>query len=261
MPWERLQAVTFQLELSTGATRPCVFTCEDHTGQTSGDFVVKLRSEVRGKETGLLFEFLAAQLALRLGIPTPQPVLIELGDALADGLTDPVIADRVRASKGLNFGTKFLAPGYVTWRVNDAIPVALRQVATEILAFDAVIDNADRRRAKPNLLWKDDELYIFDHELAFAFTRVLGAVPLPFTEESLRFLRDHPLYHGLRKQTVDLRRFTGELESLQDDELDDLLRGVPPEFGTLYLERIQQWLVSARDRAQSLAVAIGSILQ
>ena len=74
----KLQAVTFQHELSTGTTLPCVFACEDDTGRTVGDFVVKFRSEVRGQETGLLFEFLAAQLAIRLGIPMPEPVLIDL---------------------------------------------------------------------------------------------------------------------------------------------------------------------------------------
>ena len=87
-----------QQELSTGATRPCVFTCQDATGKGVGDFVVEFRSEVRGQETGLLFEFLAAQLAIRLGIPMPAPVLIELDSFLADATPDTAVAGRIRAS-------------------------------------------------------------------------------------------------------------------------------------------------------------------
>lgn len=202
-----------QQELSTGATRPCVFTCKDATDQIVGDFVVKFRSEVRGQETGLLFEFLAAQLALRLGIPMPSPALIELDSLLADATPDIAIAGRIRASMGLNFGTCFLAPGYVTWRKNDSVPLSLHQTAIEIMAFDAVIDNADRRQEKPNLLWKDDEMFVFDHEVAFAFTRLIGTIPLPFDDVGMAFLRNHPLYAGMRGQEIDLRRFT--LESLK----------------------------------------------
>ena len=131
----------------------------------------------------------------------------------------------------------------MTWRVNDPIPLSLRQIAAEIIAFDVVIDNADRRREKPNLLWKDDEMFVFDHEVAFAFTRLIGMPPFPFDSNGVQFLRDHPLYSGLRGQAIDLTRFIGELESVRDEEIVELCQGVPPEFGTLHLEKIRQWLL------------------
>ena len=256
----RLQAVAFQCELPSGSTHPCVFVCEDEEGNEAVEYVVKFRSEVRGGATGLLFEFIAAQLADSLDVPMPAPALIELDAQLADATPERSVAERIRASIGLNFGTRFLTPGYVTWRVNDEIPLTLRQTATDILAFDAVIDNADRRRDKPNLLWKGDELFVFDHEVAFAFTRLIGT-HIPFEDTGMQFLREHPLYAGMRGQPIDLRRFTGELEGLTDSVISSICNRVPSEFGTMYLDSIQHWLTQARDRAQYLAGALGRILQ
>ncbi|NOT54381.1 MAG: hypothetical protein HOP18_07230 [Deltaproteobacteria bacterium] len=191
----------------------------------------------------------------------PAPALIEFDPFLADATPDTAVAGRIRASVGLNFGTGFLTPGYVTWRKNDSVPLSLRQTAVEIMAFDVVIDNSDRRQEKPNLLWKDDEMVVFDHELAFAFTRLIGTPPLPFADASMSFLRHHPLYMGMRGQAVDLRRFVGELESWTDEEIALLCAHVPREFGTLYVEKIRQWFVQARDRAGLLADAMRRILQ
>jgi hypothetical protein len=191
----------------------------------------------------------------------PAPALIEFDSLLADATPDIAIAGRIRASMGLNFGTHFLAPGYVTWRKNDSVPLSLRQTAIEIMAFDAVIDNADRWQEKPNLLWKDDEMFVFDHEVAFAFTRLIGTTPPPFDDAGMSFLRNHPLYAGMRGQDIDLRRFIGELESWSDEEIAALCDGAPPEFGTMYLEKLRQWFTNARDRAQHLVDAIRRILR
>jgi hypothetical protein len=82
--FDRLIAVRFEKELSSGTTLPCVFACEDSNGNHAGEFVVKFRSTVHGGATGLLFEFVAAQLALHLSIPMPRPALVELEAALAE---------------------------------------------------------------------------------------------------------------------------------------------------------------------------------
>lgn len=193
--------------------------------------------------------------------PCQLPALIELDPFLADATPDTAVAGRIRASVGLNFGTRFLTPGYVTWRKNDSVPLTLRQTAVEIMAFDAVIDNADRRQEKPNLLWKDDEMFVFDHEFAFAFTRLIGTLPLPFDDAGMVFLRNHPLYQGMRGQDVDLRRFVGELESWSDEEITTVCDQAPREFGTLYLEKIQQWFVQTRDRARLLEDAVRRLLR
>lgn len=257
----RLVAVELRAELSTGATRPCVMACLNDAGDPCGDYVVKLRAGVRGGPTGLAFEYLAARLAERLSISMPPAALVEVDEDLAAAMPDAELAKRLRASAGLNFGTRFLAPGYVTWPVGEPVPVALRQAALEIMAFDALIDNPDRRRKKPNLLWRGEELLVIDHELAFAFTRLIGNPAEPFSDTTLDFLKDHPLWAGLRGVPVDLGRFVGELESLRGGEVDAICRGVPAEFGSEYQHRIRDWLKRSAKRTKELGLEIGRILR
>lgn len=258
----RLIAVRFEQELPSGTTKPCVFACEDSEGNGAGEFVLKFRSEGHGGgPTGLLFEFIAAHIAALLEIPMPVPALIELDAALGDITPQPTIAQRISASVGLNFGTRYLTPGHITWVANDPVPLSLREVASEVMAFDALIDNADRRRDKPNLLWKGDALYVIDHELAFAFARTVLWKPQSWTARRLSFLRDHPLYAGLRGQTIDLRAFVGGLESLDDNEIERICESVPPEFGTTYLDRIAEHLRDARNHVTDLAEAVRRILR
>ena len=99
--------------------------------------------------------------------------------------------------------------------------------------------NADRRRQNPNLLWKGDELFVFDHETVFAFTRLIGESQKPFEYGAMRFLHDHPLYAGMRGQPIDLSRFIGELEGLRDSRIDELLDAIPSDFGKEYVEKIR----------------------
>lgn len=222
---------------------------------------MKFRSEVAGEQTGLLFEFVAAQLAAHLQIPMPEPALIEIDPRLAEVVQEEEVANRIRTSAGLNFGTKFLSAGYVIWQRDDAIPSSLRQIASEVMAFDAVIDNADRCRQNPNLLWNGDELFVFDHEKAFAFTRLIGAPQDPFEYESMRFLRNHPLHADLRGRAIDLSGFIDRLEDLLDSHIDEILGAIPSAFGGEYVEEIRQWLVKVRERAGNIDGALRSILQ
>jgi len=60
------------------------------------------------------------------------------------------------------------------------------QDTTEIFAFDLMVQNPDRRKGKPNLLRKGDELAIFDHEMAFSFLYAL--VPNEYPWDGLRII-------------------------------------------------------------------------
>ena len=259
----KLIATAVLKSLSSGASSPCVFECEDaEDASIGGEYVVKFRSEVTGGPTGLLFEFVAAQLAAHLHIPMPEPALIKIDAGLAEVVQEAEIADRIRASAGLNFGTKFLSAGYGIWQIDDSIPIPLQQIAVEVIAFDAVIDNADRQSRNPNLLWKGDNLFVFDHEKAFAFTRLIGETPEPFAHESMLFLLDHPFYAGLRRRrTIDLSRFIDRLERLRDSNINDILHAVPNTFGKEYREEIRQWLVEVRTRARNIDDALRNIFQ
>ena len=104
-----------------------------------------------------------ALLARDLDLPAPEPLLVEVPAGFHQGIADPDLAERFRASEGWNFGSRYLAPAFVSWPQLRSIPATLQQTAVEIFAFDLTIQKPDRRPNKPNLLRKGDELVIFDH--------------------------------------------------------------------------------------------------
>jgi len=128
------------------------------------------------------------------------------------------------------------------------------------MAFDALIDNSDRRRDKPNLLWKGDEIFVLDHELCFTFVRLIGDRYLPFDYHSLAFLTAHPLYAGLLGRFTDLSRFTGELESIDEDTLESFFAAAPAEFGRAHQEQIVEWLIKAAQRREFLVDSLRKML-
>ncbi len=174
-----VRAVTF-IKVLKGRTKPCLMLCEDAEGNQH-EAVVKLRAGFEMKEAGLVCELLASLLAGDLDLPVPKPMIVTVESGLDGAMPFPDVAGRVRQSVGLNFGSARLPSGINTWLKNKAIPMQLRPLAAEIFAFDAIVQNPDRRRDNPNLLWKGDDLYLYDHELAFSFVAgVVGWQP-PWT--------------------------------------------------------------------------------
>jgi hypothetical protein len=124
-----------------------------------------------------------------------------------------------------------------------------------------LIDNADRGPQKPNILYKNDEILVIDHETAFAFTRLLGPASGEWTADRIKFIYEHPFYAGLRGQALRLDRFASNMARLTDQEIASISAAVPDEFGKDYLDRIGAYLRAARDEIGSMFDAIRRILQ
>lgn len=191
----------------------------------------------------------------------PPAALVRLDQDLLEATDELVVRERIGRSLGLNFGTQFKAPGYTTWLIDDPIPPQLRRVTAEIITFDVLIDNADRRRDKPNILYKEDEILLIDHETAFAFTRLVGPAPVGWNVERINFLYNHPFYSGLRGQSLDLERFATAMARLTDEEIHSILAAVPADFGDEHLETIGLHLASARNGVQQMIETIRRIMQ
>ncbi|MBI5739387.1 MAG: hypothetical protein HZA16_01590 [Nitrospirae bacterium] len=224
-----LTAASYQRRLESGRTRPCLFICDDGSGDLNDEYVVKLKAGLENPRVGLTAELMASQLAVFLDIPTPEPAIIEIDPAIAEIIRDQELAATIRKSAGLNFGSKFVTGGYKTWPVGEAIPLSLRQTACEIFAFDALIQNPDRHQNKPNILWKGDELYIIDHEMAFSFLyAIVLSKPWQVSEEL--FLRNHLFYQQLKGKETNLDRFAGALEALSNKGVNDMILNIPGEW-------------------------------
>jgi hypothetical protein len=138
----------------------------------------------------------------------------------------------------------------------------VKQTAAEIVAFNMLIDNSDRRREKPNLLSKENELIAIDHEMSFAFTVIIGGCSESWLNRNFDYIREqHPLFSGLKGQPIDLGRFEGELAGIADTEIEQTCSTVPWELDASYSEKILRHLLNARDRADELVEAVRRILR
>ena len=231
-----------------------MFLCEDREGNSAGEFVVKFKGGSETGVTGLACELIASVLAEKLGLMTPNPAVVDLDPAIGKVLStqDSDVAEIIRKSRGLNFGSQVLTGGYGIIPIDKSIPASLRPLAAEIFAFDALIQNPDRKVHNQNLLWKGDEIFLIDHELGFAFLYQIGASGNPWEVRGQigDFLNEHIFYHELRGQIIDLSRFQGALQGTSDEDIDDIFDEVPRGWNNSRISRIRGHLRDVRDHAE-----------
>jgi len=261
MPIPHLYASSYQRRMESGRTRPCLFMCEDENSELYDYYVVKLKAGIDSLETGLSSELIASQLALFLDIPTPEPAIIRVDPAITEVIGDTELAAKITESAGLNFGSKFLTGGFKTWPIGEAIPLSLKQLACEIFAFDALIQNPDRKADKPNILWKGEELYIIDHETGFSFVYALPSTNKPWQLTQLDFLKKHLFYQNLKGQKINLDRFAGALEALSTQKLDSMISNIPDEWKNANVSKIDEHINEVRNNLNEFIDEVRRALQ
>ena len=254
-----IQAIAFSRELGTGRTRPCVFECVEPDGHHD-DFVVKFRSSVNDNEVGLSFECIALSLAHHFGIATFDPRLVVFPDGLAESLAgrDADVADRIRQSPGYNFATRFTA-GLFPVLDGSAIPLTYLSDATAVFSFDGLIENCDRGKDKPNLHLAKNRIFVFDHELAFAFVYPTLGPTSDLWRERLDFLRKHVLYDRLKRTEVDFRQVAARLEGLSDERIAEAFDFATP-LRNPHNAKIRQHIQSARDDSKGFFNGLREVL-
>ncbi len=257
----RLKAKSVIKPLSSGRTKPCLILAADEQGQEY-EVVIKWRSGPETKDIGSICELISSFLADDFDLPAPKAMLVEVEPDFHRAVPWPEISNLAKVSKGPNFATTFL-PSMTTWPTGRPVASSLRTRASEIFAFDALIENPDRRTNKPNLLWSGDDLHLYDHEQAFSFLHgVIGWRPA-WSGQGLEFLRNHVFYVQLKGQTCDWSRLTGALEAVSDKRLKEYVATVPAEWqiGNDAADRIVEYLKNARKNRAALFAAIDQILK
>lgn len=257
-----IRAITFVKTLRHGRTRPSLMLCENDDGERI-EAVVKLYSGKESTRKALICELMAALLARDLDLTVPEPFIVEIEQDFYRGIPEPELAGRFRSSPGANFGSRYLGAGYTTWPQERSIPDSIVQDAAEIIAFDLMIQNPDRRKDRPNLLRKGDELVIFDHEMAFSFLYALVPDEYPWDGKGMKFARDHVFYGGLKGRSISWVRMQGALEAVDDSRLVMYGETLPDDWRNNSDDasaRIQEYLKRARDNNSKLFQKIMEVL-
>jgi hypothetical protein len=204
-----------------------------------------------------LFELVASRLAAHFGLVSPDPALVSIDAEFAKLVVarEPHQATRMRNSIGLNFGSRLLVDA-TEWPVDMKIPDSMRQTALDIFAFDALIQNPDRRFENQNLLIRGDDIFVFDHELSFSFLLSVLPSSAPWRLEDQLYLADHVFYTRLRKKPIDLSRFVAALVALPEGAMPEIVAEVPPEWNNEILQRIEGHLRVVSNHAIEFAEEI-----
>jgi len=123
------------------------------------------------------------------------------------------------------------------------------QAAADVYAFDALIQNPDRRYDNPNLFIASDEIYVYDHETSFSFLQAIFPSQQRWNLHSEIYLRNHIFYAGLKGKSIELQRFGQRLSDLSDSVLDGLRDEIPEEWMHGCLTSIENHLRTIRSHA------------
>jgi hypothetical protein len=139
------------------------------------------------------------------------------------------------------------------------------EVAAGIVAFDAMIDNVDRRPENTNLLTTTEiDIWIYDHELAFP-PYILGARP-PWEAGSGDWLKQrHVLFGAVRGRNPDLATLADRWSMISNDRTVQYMNSIPAEWsnklGVGVRDRAIQRVLNVRGRIGACMDEVRRVLQ
>ncbi len=244
----------------SGRTRPALIGCDLPDGGEV-ECVVKLGGHKESAAHQPVCELVAALLAVDLGLPVAEPLLVEITPDFANHAvpaTNASARTRCQQAIGWSFATRHLPSGFSILPVGKPPARPLLGALAELYAFDGLIQNADRTPANPNCLVKGNELRFFDHDQAFGFRLdFLGVGPISKIE-SYEFLSRHLARPHLTRDRTLFNRLEGAWEAIGNDTLTnyhDLLPNTWPGKKT-YFPKIESYLKDVRAELASALDAI-----
>ena len=156
-----LSVTRYVRPLREGGSLPAIVEASDE-----GLYVMKFRGAGQGKKA-LVAELISGELARALGLPVPELVFLDLDPKFGRNEPHDEIRDLLNASGGLNVGLDWL-PGSITF--DPLVPGLLTpELASAVVAFDALVLNVDRTAKNPNLLTWHRKLWLIDHGASLYF--------------------------------------------------------------------------------------------
>lgn len=225
---EMIKPVRFHAPVSSGRTRPARLECEKADGSLV-EVVAKVSEGCDRKTIGLAMEIVAACLARDLGLPIPQPYLLDLEPTFVATVSDATRRQLMAASHSIAFGSSEAGNGFRIWSKADRIDDDLAALALAVFCFDAFIVNDDRRETNPNLLVRGQDIRIIDHESAFVHRLLIGWQQ-PWQVGALAALATpghHIFYAGLKGRNIDMVPIEQAWSRIDDARLQDYRDCVP----------------------------------
>jgi hypothetical protein len=259
----RVVATQFDRPSRSGKTRPLFLTCTDPDG-AEVEIVAKLSAGCEQQAVSLARELIAACLAGDLGLPVPEPVLVELRPAWIESVSDGDVHRLLRASLPVAFGSRHVGNQFSTWKPAARLTERMVPVALAIFVFDAVIANPDRRTENPNCLVKGEEIRIIDHEMALTHHLVVPRLT-PWRPGALQNLMSpgrHIFRDKLRGRLLDFSPVLAAWANLSDSIVEGYATVVSAEWASAAADAAAavQTIKDVRDHMEECLVEIRRVL-
>ena len=214
-----VRATRYVVPLREGGSLPGIVEADD-----LGTYVCKFRGAGQGLRV-LVAEVIVGELARRLGIATPDLVVVELDQAIARYEADEEVQDLLNASLGLNLGIDFL-PGAFGY---DAACRPDPGAAAKVLWLDAFTANVDRSWRNPNLLMWHGRLWAIDHGACLYFHHSWpGGIGDPARFAGQPYSFDDHVLRGFRNGLRDADAVLAPL--VTEELLRDVVDGLPSDW-------------------------------
>lgn len=248
-----------------GTTLPMAIWGVDTKSGERGKYVVKFKNQTRMSNSASAFEYLGAWMALEMGLFAAEPVVVTISEDFVSTLSGRDGYKAARQSMGVNFGSRYVAG--VTQIPPSGYVFSKEQVnqAKQLFVLDLFIQNIDRGHQKPNVGFLGDQLFIYDHELAFSFTRQLSftrnKLPWFIDMDDSELYKKHFFYRYLKElgecefaiQVHNLKRLGYEFWIHVD-------RHMPNEFHVAELIDIKNYLLPILDHESEFTSSIQKIM-
>lgn len=259
----RLTAIQFDRQAGNGRTAPGFIVAENAAGEEV-ELIVKLSAKCDRGVTSLAVELLCACLAGDLGLPVPQPFIVDLSPEWIDSIVDPAWLAAARQSIPVAFGSQRVPAGFGQWVTGTSMVERIASTAASVLLFDALTDNPDRRQTNPNCLQRGDEIRIIDHELCFG-PLLIGWRP-PWQVGALHHMTTpgiHIFRDALRGRDVEWASITQPWKELSDETISDYEAILPAEWATAlpHMQSALEQIRNARDHIDECAIEIQRVLK
>lgn len=212
-----------------GGAQAHLLRCED-----GYYYVVKFKNNPQGVRI-LANEMLASKLALALGLPVPQPEVIEVSDWLVENSPELYIQwgrERVRCASGFQFGSRFPCdplrnPVYDFLPDAQLASVTNRRAFTGMLVFDKWTCNCDARQSvfyRPSSGAPQYVAAMVDQGFCF------NAGEWSFPDAPLRGMYSRTLVYSDVNDLDSFQPYLGRLEHLEEEFLEEAASSIPPEW-------------------------------
>jgi hypothetical protein len=230
-----------------GTTSPmAIWGVDTETGER-GRYVVKYKNQNRMSASASAFEYLGAWMAREIELNATEPVAINISEDFVSTLAGRNGFKAASQSLGLNFGSKYVAGVTQIPPTGFTLTKEQTEQAKQLFVLDLFMQNTDRGHVKPNVGLHQDKLFVYDHELAFSFLRMLPSfrnkTPWVLDPADSELYKKHFFYRYLKGQEEDFSEQVNELTKLNDDFWRCIDQHMPQEFKVHELTEIKDYLL------------------